>query len=183
MRFSLSFWRNLNSKQKRLVSVLLVLLVAIIALVVGSLTTLDYGTALSKSNSLNQTLNQSIANNNLVETIFLNNFTLCMLMFIPLFGAGIGIYIMYNTGVALAAVEAVQGYTISLAVADLMINPIFWLEFVSYSLAMAESIWLIRRLLQGRIKELKWTALSITICAVLLIAGAIIEAWEITGHI
>ncbi len=94
-----------------------------------------------------------------------------------------GLYIMYNTGVGLAAITTVQGYPVYIAVADLMINPIFWLEFISYSIAMAESIWLFRRLLQGRIKELQWAAVSILICAVLLIAGALIEAWQITGYI
>jgi Integral membrane protein DUF95. len=183
MRSISAFWRSIPTRRKRIYSILFILLLAIIALIIGSTTTFDHNTAVARSNSLNQTLNRAIASDNLVQTIFINNFSLTLLMFIPLIGAGIGLFIMYNTGVGLAAIATVQGYPAYLGIASLIINPIFWLEFVSYSIAMASSIWLIRRLLQERWGELKWTAASIGVCALLLILGAIIEAWQITGHI
>ena len=183
MRSIGAFWRSISTRRKRVYSILFILILAIISMIIGSMTTLDYDTAVSRSNTLNQTLNRAITSNNLTQTIFINNFSLTLLMFIPLIGVGIGLFIMYNTGAVLAAITTVQGYPVSLGIAHLMTNPIFWLEFVSYSIAMASSIWLIRRLLQERWGELKWTAASIVVCALLLGLGAIIEAWQITGHI
>jgi hypothetical protein len=177
------FWRSISTKRKRVYSILFFLVVAIIALVIGSTVTFSHDDAVSRSNTVNQTLNKALASNNLVQTIFINNFSLTLLMFIPLIGAGLGLYIMYNTGVALSAIATVQGYPAYLGIADLVANPIFWLEFVSYAIAMASSIWLIRRLLQERWGELKWTAASIGVCALLLGLGAIIEAWQIQGHL
>jgi hypothetical protein len=57
---------------------------------------------------------------------------------------------------------------------------VFWLEFAAYSIAMAESIWLTRRLLQLRWNELKNTAIFIGICAAILIVGAVVETWLIS---
>jgi hypothetical protein len=183
MRSIAAFWSSIPTRRKRVYSILFFLVVAIIALLIGSTATLSHDDAVARSNILNQTLNRALASNNLTETIFINNFSLTLLMFIPLIGAGIGLFIMYNTGVALSALSTVQGYPVSFAIEQLMINPIFWLEFVSYSIAIASSIWLIRRLLQERWGELKWTAAYIGACALLLALGAVIEAWQITGHI
>jgi hypothetical protein len=160
----------------------MVLLVAIIALLIGGSVNLSYGSAVSQSNSINQTLNQAIASNTLPQQIFFNNFKICLLMFLPLVGAGFGLFTMYSTGVGLKAITTVQGYSVYTGIVNLMMNPIFWLEFAAYSIAMAESIWILRRLIQGRTGEVKWLIISIGICALLLTAGAFIEAWDITGH-
>jgi hypothetical protein len=183
MQSPMVLWRSISTRRKRVYSILFILVVAIIALLIGSTATFTHDAAVSRSNILNQTLNNALASNDLTQTIFINNFSLTLLMFIPLIGAGIGLFIMYNTGVELSAISIVQGYPVSFGIEHLIINPIFWLEFVSYSIAMASSIWLIRRLLQERWGELKWTAASIGACALLLGLGAIIEAWQIQGHI
>jgi uncharacterized membrane protein SpoIIM required for sporulation len=183
MRSIGAFWRSISTRRKRVYSILFILVLAIISIVIGSMTTFSHDDAVSRSNTINQTLNRALASDNLTQTIFINNFSLTLLMFIPLVGVGIGLFIMYNTGVGLAAISTVQGYPASTAILDLMANPIFWLEFVSYSIAMASSIWLIRRLLQERWGELKSTAASIAVCALLLGLGALIEAWQIQGHI
>jgi hypothetical protein len=44
---------------------------------------------------------------------------------------------------------------------------------------MTESVWLFRRLIQGRWKELKRAALLICIAVGLLALGAIVESWLI----
>jgi hypothetical protein len=75
----------------------------------------------------------------------------------------------------------VAGIEESIILAELMATPVFWLEFVAYSIAMAGSIWLFRRILQQRLSELKWTALSIGISALLLIIGAFVEVWLINA--
>ncbi len=183
MMTSLSFWQNAQPRQKRIYSVLLVLLVAIIVLVIGSIVPLSQSAATTLHDNLKQTLNQAITNQNLPQSIYLNNLTLCLLMFLPLLGSGLGLFVLYNTGVGLNAISIVQGQSTLLGIFDLMTGPVFWLEFFAYSIAMAQSIWLFRRMLQGRWKELEWTGLSIVASTVLLAIGAVVEAWQITGYI
>ncbi len=183
MKLDLSFWRNAQPKQKRIYSVLLVLLVSVIVLVIGSSVPLSYSAATTLHDCLRQTLTQAITNNDLVQNIYFNNLTLCLLMYLPLLGSGIGLFVLYNTGVGLNAISMVQGQSTLLGVLDLMSGPVFWLEFFAYSIAMAQSIWLFRRMLQGRWNELEWAGVSIVASTVLLAIGAIVEAWQITGHI
>jgi hypothetical protein len=73
---------------------------------------------------------------------------------------------------------------------------VFWLEFAAYSIAMAESVWLIIKIIRaaqasvsqnepkrwrGIIKrELKLLAISIAACAGLLTIGAIVEVFIIS---
>jgi len=180
MRVNLPFWHNASPKRKRIYSILLVLSVAILALIIGSSTTLSHNQAQTISDTLNQTLNERRADNTLIQYIFINNFTICLLMFVPLIGAGLGLFILYNTGVALNALASIQGYPVYVGILSLVSSPIFWIEFAAYSIAMAESVWLFRRLLQGRWRELKWTGVSIGVCALLLFVGAVVETWLIT---
>jgi hypothetical protein len=59
----------------------------------------------------------------------------------------------------------------------LFLFPFTWLEFFAYSIALTESVWLIRRIVQRRaVSELRSTGILIAVCASLLLAGAIIEA-------
>jgi len=191
MKFDLSFWTNASPKRKRIYSVIAIFLVAFIITLIGSYIPLSSQDATTLSNQVNATLNEHKASNTLTEYIFLNNFSICLLMFLPLAGAAVGMFILFDTGVALNAIAATQGYPAWLGLASLIVTPVFWLEFASYSIAMAESIWLIRRLTQagnskvphgGRSilwRELKWTLICIGTCAGLLAVGAVVEVWLI----
>jgi hypothetical protein len=97
-------------------------------------------------------------------------------MFIPILGPVFGLYVLFSTGMAVGAVATVQNLPSIFIFIALMITPIFWLEFAAYSTAMAESVWLFRRLLQRRgLHELRNTSIFIAICAVLLAVGAVVE--------
>jgi hypothetical protein len=74
----------------------------------------------------------------------------------------------------------VQGFPPLLEILILILTPVFWLEFASYSIGITESIWLFRRLLQQRWGELKNTVILIGVCAGLLAVGAIVETWLIS---
>jgi hypothetical protein len=180
MKFDLSFWRGASSKRKRIYSTVIVLLIAVLLTVIGSLVPLNPQDAKKITDDLNQTLTTNRANGTLTEVIFLNNFSITLLMFIPIIGPLLGFLILFDTGVGLGAVANVQGYSPLLALAVLAVTPIFWLEFASYSIGITESIWLFRRLLQRRWRELKYTGILIGICAILLLIGAVIEAWLIS---
>lgn len=180
MKLDLSFWKNASQRRKRIYSIIAIFIIALIVTVIGSFVPLSSQDAYTLSNQVNQTLNDNRANNTLTEYIFINNFSICLLMFVPIIGPILGLFILFDTGLALSAIATTGGYPVSLGLLSLVITPVFWLEFAAYSIAMAESIWLFRRLTQRRWSELKWTGIFIGICAALLIVGAVVEVWLIT---
>ena len=180
MKIDLSFWTTASSKRKRIYSIIIIFVLAFIVTVIGSYIPISHQDALSISNSLNSTVNTHKSNGSLTEYIFINNFSIDLVMFIPIIGPIIGFIILGNTGVALGAISSVQGYPVWVELLSLILTPVFWLEFIAYSTAIAESIWLTRRLMQRRWLELKNTAILIGICAAILIVSAIIEVWLIS---
>jgi hypothetical protein len=128
------------------------------------------------SSDLDQTVNSLSENGALMQYIFGNNFFICLLMFVPIVGPILGCYILFNTGNVIGAIAIAGNYPLIVAFVALFLTPVAWLEFAAYSVSMSESIWLFRRILQGRGKrEFKNACLFITICAVLLLVGAITE--------
>src|SRR5512133_507319 len=112
------FWTSASPKQKRIYSTVFVLLLAVLATVAGTLVPLGQEEAQMIYNQLNQTSSSPT----LLTDIFVNNFPLCMLMFIPLAGIGIGLFILFSTGMAFRAVfdiQAANGLSSSVAVGDI----------------------------------------------------------------
>lgn len=130
---------------------------------------------------LSDNVNQIVENNDslvsLSSAIFVNNFIICLSMFIPIFGAVFGMFVLFSTGVGIHALSMTQGMSTWLVFLSLMVMPIFWIEFASYSLGMSESIWSFRRFTQRRWAYLAWTAIFIGITALMLAVGAVVEAW------
>ena len=187
LKINMAFWNNATEKRKRIYLPIIIFIFSIIILVVGSSITLSSDDAYKISDQLNKTLSERQENNTLTNFIFLNNFSICLLMFIPIVGAGLGLFVLFETGLALSAIAFTQGFPTWLALASLVVTPVFWLEFTAYSIAMAQSIWLFRRLFQLSqpnrrqiiLRELKWTGAFVGLCAGLLIVGAVIEVWLI----
>ncbi|MGA2680474.1 MAG: hypothetical protein ABSF44_01590 [Candidatus Bathyarchaeia archaeon] len=191
MDMPFSFWKNASPKRKRIYSIIFTLVLVIIATLLGTLVPLSAQEARQINDSVNQTVTVNKANGTLVPSIFLNNFGLCLAMFIPLVGAVFGLFVMFNTGVALGAELRVQSTSASTAaaasisattaiIALVFFGLTFVLEFVSYSIGISESVWLFRRLTQRRWSELKNTGILIGVVGALLITGAIVETWVIT---
>jgi hypothetical protein len=192
MNIPFSFWKNASPRRKRIYSIIFMLILAIAFTLLGTLIPVSDQFAKEINDSLNQTVTTNTANGTLIPSIFANNFVLCLGMFIPLVGAGFGLFIMLNTGIALgaelriqtatAASATVPNITPTTAIIGLaFIGLTFVLEYISYSIAISESVWLFRRLTQRRWRELKTTGLLIGVVAVLLITGAIVETWVITN--
>jgi len=185
------FWKNASSKRKRIYSIMFMFLIAVSLTLIGALVPLSPQYAKEINDSINQTRNQGIESGTLIPTIFLNNFGLCLLMFIPIAGAAIGLFILFNTGLAFSAVIQVQGAAasstplpnispVTALISLLVFGLVFALEYISYSIGIAESIWLYRRLRQRKWRELKNAAILIGIVAALLIVGAVVETWLIS---
>jgi len=110
--------------------------------------------------------------------IFLNNFGLTLVTFVPFFGIFFALYVQFNTGYILGALA--QAYNIGNVQATLSIlaSPIGLLEYSAYTLALAESINIVflayKKELKKRLFNHTWKTLIIV--ALLLLIGAVVEA-------
>lgn len=182
------FWLNASPKRKRVYSTVFILFVALLTTVAGMFVQVPP----EEAQAIYTQLNQTQSSPNLAPDIFINNFSLCLLMFIPLAGLGIGLFILFSTGMAFRAIfdyQAAHGLTSTAAQSNLtastaiwlllLIGLVFVLEYVSYTVAMTESVWLFRRILQKRWREVKITLALIGLVALLLAIGAIVETYAI----
>ncbi len=173
---SIGMWTSASSTRKRVYTIIAVFIVAVLVTIVGSFIPVSAADAKQIQNDLNQTVTTMQAQGTLVPYIFGNNFLITLIMFIPVIGPVLGLFIMFNTGNVVGAIATSGGYSPILALVALVITPVFWLEFAAYSAAMAESVWLFRRLLQGRgLRELRTMTIFVTITAVILALSAVIE--------
>ena len=186
------FWIEASPKRKRIYSAIFVFALTLVAMAAGFAVPVGPEFAQEIYNQLNQTVTEGNATGTLAPAIFLNNFLLCLAMFIPLAGIGIGLFIMFSTGLAFRAVLEMQlamgvstttpvSFDFSTAILALaLVGITFVAEFVSYTIGMTESVWLFRRLTQRRWRELKITAKLIGVVALLLTIGAIVETFALT---
>jgi preprotein translocase subunit SecG len=192
MNIPFSFWKIASPKRKRIYSIIFMLALSITATILGTLVQLSAQDAKQLSDNTNGIITDNPTYPSLVGAILLNNFKICLVMFIPIFGAVFGLFVLFSTGVGIRAILDTQSAsgasaaisTISPTTAILalvFVGLTFVLEYVSYSIGIAESIWLYRRLTQRRWCELKNTGILIGIVAVLLITGALVESWVITA--
>jgi uncharacterized membrane protein SpoIIM required for sporulation len=173
---SIPIWTKASSRRKRILTIILVFVVAFAIMATGSLVPVDKGQAKQISDDLNQTVSSLSDQGVLTQYIFGNNFLICLLMFVPIIGPLLGLLIISNTGTAIGAIATASGTSPILALVALFVTPVAWLEFAAYSTAISESVWLFWRLIRGKgLRELKNTCIFISICAVLLVAGAIVE--------
>ena len=169
-------WIKASGRRKRIFSAIIVFIVALAITGIGSLIPMDLQEASQVSNDLNQTVTTLSDNGLLLQYIFGNNFLISLLMFIPVLGPLLGFLIMFNTGTVVGAIATSGGYSPAIALASLFLTPVAWLEFAAYSAAMSESIWLLWRFAHGHaLRELRNSSFLISICAVLLAVGAIVE--------
>jgi len=166
-----SFWKNLPSKIKRILTIVAFFLLSIVITIAGVLTPLSA----SEAKDVKQELDRVRGNVN-VPFIFGNNFIICLAMFVPFAGPIFGCYALYNTGVVVAAESVTAGLPPLMVFLSIFILPFAWLEFLAYSTAFAQSFWLFWRIIQHKgKKELVNTCILVSICAVTLVVAAIME--------
>jgi len=110
--------------------------------------------------------------------IFVNNFGLTLVTFVPFFGFFFAVYVQFGTGYAFGALAQVYRVGNVDAVLVTLITPVGLLEYTSYILALTESIMLAyalyRREFKKRLVNHAWK--TIILVALLLFTGAIVEA-------
>ena len=169
--------------RRRLILASFIFLLCVLATCFGTLAKIEEAEAqdrISKFNEIEEIL--QIAG---IQLIFGNNMMYCLAMFIPFVGPAGGFYVLYSTGRFLAALGRVQGYNPLFLFLMVMACPHAWLEYISYSLAISESIWLSFFIIKYRYRGLRVEIINatkcISLCAILLLAGAIIEMALITS--
>jgi hypothetical protein len=166
----LDFVNNFEwSKWKRLF--LIFLIITVIIIFIGSSTPLSE----EESSQLVEELENRLP---AVSThpIFINNFLISVLMFIPALGVASGLFIIYSTGIAISAIGSSMDLPGFLLFLSLLFLPFTWLEFIAYSLAMTQSVFIILGIINHAFKkELKRTAFLLLIVFFLLLSGAFIE--------
>ena len=112
--------------------------------------------------------------------IFVNNFLIAAFMFVPILGPAAGVIILHTTGVVIAASSVSANLPGVFILLGLLVLPFTWLEFISYSIAMTQSIFLtlgfFRRSLK---KELRRTAFLLIVVFIMLLVAAFIETFLI----
>jgi hypothetical protein len=176
---ALDFWKKSSPRIRRMMSVAVVFVVAIVVSVAGALTPLSAADADALNKDYNQTV--STMNNlsfmNRVTYTFGNNLMICLLGFTPIVGVFWEFLVLYDTGVEVGAVSLIK-YKVNplLGFFSVFLTPVGWLEFAAYSTAIAESLWLTHRIIQHRGKrELVNACILISISAVVLLVSALIE--------
>jgi uncharacterized membrane protein SpoIIM required for sporulation len=110
--------------------------------------------------------------------IFVNNFGLTLVTFVPFFGFFFAVYVQFGTGYAFGALAQVYNVSNIDAVLVTLITPVGLLEYTSYLFALTESIILAysirRREFKKRLVNHTWK--TIILVALLLFTGAIVEA-------
>jgi len=170
MKLGWSFWANLSTRRKRIFSFLFIFVLIIIITIIGALVPTNAQQSKELFNQVNQTVTDNKASGLLAPSIFINNFSLCLLMFLPLLGCFIGLVIMFNTGYVIGAELRYEASTSNAGTAAASVHPsaavlilalalaTFLCEYVSYAIGVSESIWLTRRITQIRWGELKTEA-------------------------
>ena len=175
---AIHLWRKISPRMKRILTIAGFFLLSILLTVAGTLTSLTQEEANKISDELENTRKAVLEFGVLRGTalIFGNNLMLCLMFFIPLIGPFFGCYVLYSTGVAIAAESLGSGIHPLITFLLLFIFPFTWLEFLAYSTALSQSVWLSWRIIQHNGKrELSNTGIAISICAVILLTAAVIE--------
>jgi len=173
----LSFWNNTSPRNKRLITIAMVFVSSAIATGLATLTPMSKQDAETTYDQLNQVVTSLKENGSLLQDIFGNNLMITVIMFIPFIGPILGFYAFYNTGVVIGATGIVHGFHPLIGYAALWLTPIAWLEFAAYSTAIAASLWLTWRLMHGGgMHELVNTSKFLSVCTLILLFSAIIEA-------
>jgi len=114
--------------------------------------------------------------------IFLNNFLLTLVTFIPVFGIPFAVYVQFNTGYAFGALaqtlyETYHVNNIQIILLTLL-SPVGILEYSAYILALTESIILVYSIYKKELKKrlVTYTWKTFIFVALLLLVGALIEA-------
>ena len=164
-------------RRRRIMVFLLVFIVCISATIAGVISHVDPKQAHEIVKEINKLGEVTSSTRMGIPLIFGNNLMHTLIMFVPIVGPFWGLFVLYNTGTAYAAYAILYKASPLVLFSSAFILPFTWMEFISYALAISESLWITYALLKRNIKrELVLAAIMIAVCNILLLFGALIEA-------
>lgn len=111
-----------------------------------------------------------------VQIIFGNNLIHTLIMFIPVAGPCWGAYVLYNTGRVFAAYSILHSVDPATLFSTVFILPFAWMEYLSYTLAISESLWIIYAAIKRNFRnEIMVASITIVLCNVILLLAALVE--------
>jgi len=124
---------------------------------------------------------ENLASTTTWTDIFLNNFLLTLIAFIPVFGILFEVFVQFNTGYAFGAVAQIYHVNNIRAVLITLATPVGLLEYSAYILALTESLIMLYSIYKKELKKRLVTHTWKTLIAVasLLLIGAVVEAFLI----
>ncbi|MCS7119758.1 MAG: stage II sporulation protein M [Nitrososphaerota archaeon] len=168
---------RLISLRARVLLLCLMFLTSVIVTSLGAASTIDPAEAQDMLQDLERL--REVLDYAGLPLIFGNNLMYCLMMFVPLVGPISGFFVLYSTGLSIAAMSSSAGTNPLLILFLLFLYPHAWMEYLSYSLAISESILLVYALLRYKIlgfkQEFSNALKAIFICATVLLLAAIIE--------
>ena len=114
--------------------------------------------------------------------IFINNFTVALLSFIPFIGVGIMGFVIFQTGKFLGYISAQSGIHPALLILFAIITVYGLIEFLGYGVAVSEGIIFSYSIIKKSFRsEIKWLLISIAVSAALLLAAAALESFLVNA--
>ncbi|MEM2272699.1 MAG: hypothetical protein QXX56_00600 [Candidatus Bathyarchaeia archaeon] len=177
---SIKFWQDYGSPtptsglEVRVAIFLVLLMLCVFITIIGTTTRIEIDEArrlIQEQNNLREAVKSTG-----LQVIFGNNFMHALIMFVPIVGPCWGFYVLYNTGRFIAALSIIERVNPVLTTLTLFFFPFTWMEYISYALAISESLFLAYSIIRREFKrEFIVASKFIVFCAILLLAAAFIE--------
>jgi len=108
--------------------------------------------------------------------IFTNNLLASLLMMIPAAGIVLAVFIVYNTGMVIAAISTVSNIPVTLSLAIPFLTFYGFVEMLAYGFAVSESFFMTYAAIKKRIrKEVRVFVVVVLVVAGLLGVAAVLE--------
>jgi hypothetical protein len=153
-------------------------LAIILSFYIGATTSLSSADA----SSLNQFWQQLFGNLNSPIDIFLHNFEIALIMIVPVLGAPFAMYVGYSSGIVISAVSQIRNVNAMSLFLFTVGNPIAFLEFFAYALAITQGVLIFYSILKKHLKqEVRNTAITVTLVFAILLVDAFLEYGLVKG--
>jgi hypothetical protein len=167
-----STWRGMLTVKNRLILIIIITVALYSLLYIASMMPLSADEMTSLMEEAERILREKYT----IMDIFLNNFMISLIMFIPLVGPFIGGYAIYVTGRLIGALSVSTGIPSILLISMTIITFYGFIEFLAYGTAFTESVVFTYSIFKKKSRlESRWLIISIAAVVILLFIAAIIE--------
>ncbi|MGQ9514744.1 MAG: stage II sporulation protein M [Thermoproteota archaeon] len=155
-------------------------LALVLAFYIGATTHLSSSEALS----LEQIWEEIFSRIDSPMSIFLNNYGIALVMFVPMLGAPFAMYVGYSSGLVIAALSQIKNVDSLMLLVLTVLNPIGAMEFIAYALSITQGLLILFALYKRHLREeARNAAITFLVVSVLLLVEAFLEFEVIKGSL